>query len=59
MPTWMERYRPFLVNPVHPCPTSVEDLLNHEQVEDEMKERKKYVSVQITLLCRLHEGGYL
>lgn len=59
MPTWMERYRAILVNPVNPYPASVEELLNSENLEDDMKERKRSVSVQITLLCRLHEEGYL
>jgi hypothetical protein len=59
MPMWMERYRAFLVNPVNPYPTSVEDLMNTEPLEQEIKDKKKSVSVQITLLCRLHEDGYL
>jgi hypothetical protein len=55
----MERYRSFLVNPAKPYPISVEDLMNTEPLDEETKERKKYVSVQITLLCRMHEEGYL
>jgi len=59
MPSWMERYRFFLVNPVNPDPVSVEDVMNTEQSDREMNDRKTYVSVQIALLCRMHEEGYL
>ena len=59
MPSWMERYRSFLVNPAKPYPISVENLMNTEPLDEEMKERQKYVSVQITLLCRMHEEGYV
>ena len=55
----MERYRAILINPINPYPTSVEDLRNSEHLEQEMKDRKRSVSVQITLFCRLHEEGYL
>ena len=41
MPMWMERYRAFLVNPVNPYPTSVEDLMNTEPLEQEIKDKKE------------------
>jgi hypothetical protein len=59
MPRWMEPYRSCLVNPANPYPVTVEDLLNADPLDQEMKERKQYVRVQITLLLRLHEDGYL
>ena len=33
--------------------------MNTEQSDREMNDRKTYVSVQIALLCRMHEEGYL